>query len=131
MILRSSYEMHEFSLTSQIVNYVLKEAKKHDAKKIDEVHLIIGKLSFLGLEQVKFAYEMLVKSTIMEESKLHIEEKDGVVKCNNCGYVGPFKYEDDPVYHFSSPTLNCPECRGIVNIVEGKECTIKSMKLVT
>ena len=122
--------MHEFSMTTQIVNYVLEEAKKHNAKRVDMVHLIIGKLTFLGLEQVKFAYEMLVKNTIMEGSKLHIEEKDGVVRCSNCGYEGDLKYEDDPVYHVSSPTLNCPKCGDVVNIVGGKECTIKSIKLV-
>jgi len=122
--------MHEFSMTTQIVNHVLEEAKKHNAKRVNEVHLIIGKLTFLGLEQVKFAYEILVKNTIMEGSKLRIEEKDGVVKCGNCGYEGGLKYEDDPVYHIPSPTLNCPKCGGVVNIVGGKECTIKSIKLI-
>ncbi len=123
--------MHEFSMTTQIVNYVLEEAKKHNAKRVNEVHLIIGKLTFLGIEQVKFAYDLLVKNTIMEGSKLHIEEKDGVVKCSNCGYEGGLKYEDDPVYHVPFPTLNCPKCGGVVKIVGGKECTIKTIKLVT
>ena len=122
--------MHEFSMTTQIVNYVLEEAKKHNAKRVNEVHLIIGKLTFLGVEQVKFAYDLLVKNTIMEGSKLRIEEKNGVVKCSNCGYEGGLKYEDDPVYHVPSPTLNCPKCGDVVNIVGGKECTIKSIKLV-
>ena len=122
--------MHEFSMTNRIVNYILEEAKKHDAKRVNEVHLMIGKLTFLGLEQVKFAYEMLVKNTIMEGSTLHIENKDGVIKCNNCGYEGTLKYEDDPVYHIPSPTLNCPKCGGVVKVVGGKECTIKSIKLV-
>ena len=96
----------------------------------NEVHLTIGKLTFLGLEQVKFAYNILVKNTILEDSTLHIEQKDGVVQCNNCGYVGDLKYKDDPVYRVPSPTLNCPKCGGTVNIVGGKECTIKSVKLV-
>jgi hydrogenase nickel incorporation protein HypA/HybF len=122
--------MHEFSITTQIVNHTLEEAKKHNAKRVSEVHLIIGKLTFLGLEQVKFAYNLLVKNTIMEGSKLRIEEKDGVVTCNNCRYTGGLKYEDDPIYHLSSPTLDCPKCGGVVNVVGGKECTIKSIKLV-
>ena len=50
--------MHEFSMTSQIVNCVLEEAKKHNARRVSEVHLVVGKLTFLGLEQVRFAYEM-------------------------------------------------------------------------
>jgi len=121
--------VHEFSITTQIVESVLEEAKKHDAKRVDEVHLVIGKLTFLGLEQVRFAYEVLVKGTIMEGSKLYIKEKNGVVRCSSCGYEGDFKYQDDPLYHVPTPTLHCPKCGEVVNIVGGRECTIKSVKL--
>jgi len=117
-------------MTSQIVESVLEEAKKHNAKKVDGVHLVIGKLTFLGLEQVRFAYEILVKNTIMEGSKLHIEEKDGVVKCSKCSYEGDVKYEDDPTYHIPTPTLHCSKCGGVVEIVGGKECLIKSAKII-
>ena len=123
--------MHEFSVTSQIVENVLREAEKHKAKKVAAVHLVIGALTFLGLDQVRFSYRLLVKGTIMEGSKLYIKEKKGVVKCGNCGYEGDFKYEDDPVYHVPVPTLHCPKCRGVVKIVGGKECIIKSIKLVS
>ena len=116
-------------MTTQIVQSVLEEAKKHNAKRVHEVHLTIGKLTFLGLEQVRFAYEVLVKGTIMEGSRLYIEEKDGVVKCSKCEYEGDFKYQDDPLYHVPTPTLHCPKCGEVVNIVGGRECTIKSVKL--
>ena len=122
--------MHEFSITTQIVQNVLQEAKKRNAKRVLEVHLVIGKLTFLGIEQVRFAYEVLVKGTIMEESKLFIEESDGVVKCDQCGYEGKIHCEDDPVYHMLIPTLHCPKCRGTVQIVEGRECLIKNIKIV-
>jgi hydrogenase nickel incorporation protein HypA/HybF len=112
------------------VQSVLAEAEKRGAKKVTEVDLIIGKLTFLGLEQVRFAYEALTKGTIMEGSKLVIGEQDGVVKCSNCSYEGGFKYEDDPLYHVPVPTLKCPQCGSIVNIVAGKECIIQSIKLV-
>jgi len=122
--------MHEFSVTSQILQSVLAEAKNRGAKKVTEVHLVIGKLTFLGLEQVRFAYEALTKGTIMEGSKLIIEEQEGAVKCNHCGYEGGFKYEDDPMYHVPIPTLKCPQCGSVVSIVVGKECTIKSIKMM-
>ena len=123
--------MHEFSVTSQIVNNILKEAEKHKAKKVVQVNLAIGKLTFLGIEQVRFAYNLLVKGTIAEKSKLVIKEKDGVVKCSKCGYEGDFKYEDNPMYHIPMPTLKCPKCGSTVEIVGGKECTIESIKLIT
>ena len=122
--------MHEYSMTMRIVNSILEEAKKHDAKRVSEVYLIIGKLTFLGLEQVRFAYNTLVKDTILEDSKLYIEEKDGVVQCNICGYRGDLQYKDDPVYHLPAPTVICPKCGGVVNIVEGKECILKRIKLI-
>lgn len=109
---------------------VLEEARKHGAKKVKEVSLAIGKLTFLGLEQVRFAYETLTKDTIMEDSNLLIKETDGVVECNSCGYRGDFKYEDNPQYHLPVPTLHCPTCGDIVKIVGGKECIIESMKLI-
>jgi len=122
--------VHEFSITSQIVQNVLAEAEKHGAKKVTEVQLVIGKLTFLGLDQVRFAYEVLTKGTIAEGSKLVIEEQEGFVKCSNCGYQGGFKYEDDPLYHVPVPTLKCPECSSTVSIAAGKECTIKNIKML-
>ena len=122
--------MHEFSITNQIVQSVLTEAEKRGAKKVTEVHLTIGKLTFLGLEQVRFAYEVLTKDTIMKGSQLIIEEQEGIVKCGNCGYQGDFKYQDDPLYHVPLPTLKCPKCNNTVTITAGKECTIKNIKMV-
>ncbi len=122
--------MHELSMTSQIVESVLEEAKKHGANKVTEVHLIIGKLTFLGIEQVRFAYGILTKNTIIKNSKLIIKEKDGVIKCPSCGYLGALEFKDDLMYHVPTPIFKCPECGESVNIVEGKECTIESIKIV-
>ncbi len=122
--------MHEYSMTTQIVENVLKEAERHEAKRVVEVHLIMGNLTFLNPEQVRFWYKVLTKGTVMEKSRLRIEMKEGSIKCRRCGYEGNFSYEDDPLYHVPIPTLLCPRCRNIVEIVEGKECTIKNVKMV-
>jgi hydrogenase nickel incorporation protein HypA/HybF len=122
--------VHEFSVTTQIVQSVLAEAEKRGAIKVTEVDLVVGQLTFLGLEQVRFAFEILTKDTIMEGAKLVIEEQEGVVKCKNCGYEGGFKYEDDPLYHVPLPTLICPKCGSVVQITAGKECTIKNIKMM-
>jgi hydrogenase nickel incorporation protein HypA/HybF len=110
---------------------VLEEASKHNAKRVTSVHLIIGKLTFLGLDQIKFSYRLLVKGTIMEHSKLLIQQMDPTVKCSSCGYEGPAKYIDDPAFHFAIPTLTCPKCGEQVTIKLGRECTVKNIRIVT
>jgi len=122
--------VHELSMTTQIVESVLEEAKKQGAKKVTEVHLVIGKMTFLGTEQVRFSYKILVEDTIMKGSKLIIEEKDGVIECSSCGYKGTVPITDDPAYHIPIPTLRCPKCAKAAKIVEGKECTIMSIRMV-
>jgi hydrogenase nickel incorporation protein HypA/HybF len=122
--------VHELAMTTQIVESVLEEAKKHDAKKVVEVHLVIGKLSFLGVEQVEFSYKILTEDTIMKDSKLIIEKKDGVIECPSCGFKGAVPVEDDPAYHVPIPTLRCPKCGESAKIVEGKECTIKRIRIL-
>jgi len=121
--------VHELSMTTQIVETVLAEAKKHGAKKVIEVKLVIGKMTFLGTDQIGFSYKILTEDTILKGSKLTIEEKDGAIECPNCGYKGTVPIKDDPAYHIPVPTLQCPECGRAAKIVEGKECTIKSIKM--
>jgi len=117
-------------MTTQIVEAVLQEAKRHAAKKVTEVHVVIGKMTFLGVDQVRFAYKILAEDTIMKGSKLFIEEKDGVIECGNCGYRGTIPLKADPAYQIPVPTLQCPKCGKAAKIVEGKECTIKSIRMV-
>ena len=122
--------MHEFAMATQIVESILEEAKRHDAKKVAEVHLIIGKLTFLGVDQIRFSYEILVKDTIMKDSELIIREQDGVIECPICGFKGAVSFEDDPLYHVPVPTLRCLKCGEAAKIVEGKECTIESIRIL-
>lgn len=122
--------MHEFSMATQIVENVLEEAKRHNAKKVAEVHLVIGKMTFLGVEQIRFSYDILVKDTILKESKLIIEEQEGVIECPSCRFKGAVPIEDDPAFHVPVPTLKCPKCGEVTKIVEGKECTIKSIRIL-
>jgi hydrogenase nickel incorporation protein HypA/HybF len=121
--------VHELSMTTQIVETVLAEAKKHGAKKVIEVKLVIGKMTFLGTDQIGFSYKILTEDTILKGSKLTIEEKEGTIECPSCGYKGTVPIKDDPAYHIPVPTLQCPECGRSAKIVEGKECTIKSIKM--
>jgi hydrogenase nickel incorporation protein HypA/HybF len=117
--------MHEFSMTSQIVEAMLGEAKKQGALKVAEVEVEIGDLTFLGIEQVRFAYKILTDNTIAKDSELKIAQIPGRGKCDGCGYDGPLAYLDQEELHMIVPTFNCPRCGRHLTISAGQECIIK------
>ncbi|MEW6070469.1 MAG: hydrogenase maturation nickel metallochaperone HypA, partial [Candidatus Thermoplasmatota archaeon] len=80
--------MHEFSTMCQIVDALLKELKDRDVKSVAEVWLEIGELTFLGTEQLKFAYGALTDNNILKGSKLVIKKVKPLVKCKRCKYKG-------------------------------------------
>jgi len=121
--------MHEFSRTSQIVEAVLTEAEKEHAVKVIEIEVEIGDLTFLGLEQVRFAYKILTDKTIAKNSKLTIKQIPGRGKCDSCGYDGSLSYLNDPQFHLSVPTFNCPRCGKPLSISAGRECIVKRIRI--
>jgi hydrogenase nickel incorporation protein HypA/HybF len=120
--------VHEFSMTSWIVDALLDLARKQQSKQVLEVHLRIGKLRVLSVDQVKFCYGILTKGTVLEGSNLIVEEPPGKVRCGNCGYSGEFDPEGD-AYHFGIPPLICPVCGGSLVIEGGDECVITRVRM--
>lgn len=116
-------------MATQIVETILSEAEKRKAKRVTEVRLKIGSLSFLNPDQVRFAFRVLIKDSILEKSRLYITLVEGEVKCHNCGYHGPLNVADDPSLHIPYPTLMCPKCGSLVEIVAGRGCEIERMKV--
>ncbi|MDY6959245.1 MAG: hydrogenase maturation nickel metallochaperone HypA [Halobacteriota archaeon] len=120
--------MHEFSTMAQIVEVVLKEASKHNADIVTEVRLQIGELTFLGVDQMKFAYKVLSEdSDILGGSDLIIEEVKATVRCDDCGYVGRIGYDGEMLDHERLPRLSCPDCDQPIEVITGKECLIKDI----
>lgn len=120
--------MHEFSTMQEIVNAILDEAKKHNASEISKVILEIGELTFLGEEQLKFAFDILKEGTIMENADIVIKKVRAKIKCR-CGYEGNVKYGLKEEFHIIFPILKCPLCGEDVEIVRGRECFIKSVEM--
>ncbi len=120
--------MHEFSVMSQLVEGVVEEAKKWNAAKVEEVVLELGEFTMLGEEQLRFAYEVLTKDTILKGSTLTVVPVRGSVECD-CGFRGAMSPSEDTP-HRSVPILECPKCGGLARIVGGRECTIKNLRVV-
>ena len=117
--------MHEFGITSRIVAAVLRVATENGAGAVARVDLAIGKLTFLNHRQVRLAYDILVKGTILEGSRLEFEEIEGAVKCISCGCEKSASLPAAPWDHAAPlPLFSCPDCGGKVEIIRGKECAV-------
>lgn len=81
--------MHEFSLTKDLLENVLKNA---DSKKIVNVNLLIGPFSEQREESIRCYWRELAKGTPGEDAKLHFNHMRTETKCLACG--GAFNLED-------------------------------------
>ena len=122
--------MHEFSAAQWIVETALREASRLGAKEVREVHVVIGELSLLNVEQVRFWFDVLKEDSMLKGARLVVERREGRVRCPHCGYEGPMEVVDDPAYHIAFPTLACPSCGMPVEIVEGRDCLVKHIVVV-
>ncbi|MEF8873324.1 MAG: hydrogenase maturation nickel metallochaperone HypA [Candidatus Thermoplasmatota archaeon] len=124
--------MHEYSVMNQLVSALLDEleGEKENIERVKKVRIEVGELTFLGEDQLKFAFETLSKDTIVEGAELDIEKINSEVRCENCGYEGGINYSEDPAFHYSVPVISCPECDSKPKIVKGKETKIVGVTAV-
>jgi hydrogenase nickel incorporation protein HypA/HybF len=122
--------VHEVSVMASIIEHVLAELGKHDVEKVEEVDLVIGELTFLGEEQLRFAFEVLTRDNILEGSKLNISYEKIEVRCHSCGYLGGVEYVDELADHMIVPNLSCPKCGSQVEVIKGRGCGVTSLKVV-
>ncbi len=124
--------MHEYSVMNQLMSALLDELEeeKDNIERVKEVRIEVGELTFLGEDQLKFAFETLSKDTIVEEAELKVTELESEVRCDDCGYEGGINYSNDPAFHYNVPVISCPECDSKPEIVKGKETKIVGVTAV-
>lgn len=122
--------MHEFSIASGLVEKLLDFAEKNPDKKIVEVRVAIGEFAQIEEEQLRFCYEAIITEMPIAGSTLTIEAVLGKVGCPHCSYSGPPKYWDGALHGAPVPTLECPDCGKTVDITEGKDCAICSVRFM-
>ncbi len=122
--------MHEASIAQSIIETVLAEAKKQNAKAVDSVEIEIGELTFLGTDQIQFWLEMGFKSTLAENAEIRFIPVDGVIHCQSCGFEGHIEKKEDPAYHMTTPVFSCSKCGSAsTEITRGKEAIIRRIHI--
>jgi hydrogenase nickel incorporation protein HypA/HybF len=103
--------MHELPVTQSILEIALRHAKQAEAKRITDIHLVIGQLSSIVDDSVQFYWEIIAKGTIAEYATLHFERIPARMLCLECNQ------EYSP-----GEELACPNCQGMhVKVIAGEE----------
>lgn len=121
--------MHEVSVMSSLIESILQELENHMVREVEEVVVRIGEVTYLGRDQLCFAFEVLSRGTLLEGSSLVIEEERATVRCPACGYEGePTRIGEGD--HFSMPVLTCPSCGKETKLLTGLSCRVVSLRVV-
>jgi hydrogenase nickel incorporation protein HypA/HybF len=108
--------MHELALTCSIVEMADEAAA---GRRVARVTLVIGKLSGVMTEAIRFCFAEVVRGTALDGAALEIIEPVGRARCEDCGA------------EFATPDL-LTRCRcGSFTLIrlQGEEMTIKSIEL--
>ena len=110
--------MHELSVTESLLKISLGHAEKANAKKVTDLHIVIGELASMVDDSIQFYWEVIAKDTIAEQAKLHFHRIPAQLQCNACSET----------YSPTQDELICPRCHGAgAKIIKGEEFFLESI----
>ena len=112
--------MHELSATQSILDISLEKANEAKARKIIGINIVIGELSGIVEEFVRFYFDLISRDTIAAEASLSFAKVPTQLRCRNCGTV--FSPDDS--------RWLCPKCQAQkIDIMLGRECSVDSIEV--
>ena len=120
--------MHEFSVMSQIVKGVMEEARSRKASRVENVVLELGEFTMLGHDQLRFAFDILSKDTILEGAVLDLRTIKGEVECR-CGFKGEASPSEGTPHQLAA-SFECPRCGELARVTGGRDCLIRNISMV-
>ena len=114
--------MHELSLALNLVEIAEAAAREADAERVEAVHLRLGVFAGVVKDALLFAYDIAVKDTLLEGSRLVIEEVPLVVYCPQCECERELP---------SMQSFQCPDCGTYTSdLRRGAEMELVSVEIV-
>jgi hydrogenase nickel incorporation protein HypA/HybF len=113
--------VHELAIVDALIQQVQSEVDRAGAKgRVMRLDLVVGRLSGVYPDAVRFAFEMLSPGTILEAARIEIEEPRAVCCCAACGERTPI----DDLFG------TCPKCESPnISIEGGQELLLQSIEV--
>jgi hydrogenase nickel incorporation protein HypA/HybF len=95
-------------------------ARRHESEKILKVRVVVGKMSGVVVDSIRFCFEAITKDTVAEGAVLEIEEVRYTGKCVGCARS----------FEVMDYTLLCPDCGSTdIEITGGRELYVKDIEV--
>ena len=113
--------MHELSIACNLVEAAESAAREAGAQRVEAVYMRLGVFSGVDRDALLFGYDIATKDTLLEGSRLEIEEVPLVVYCPTCGAEVPLP---------GVQLFRCPHCdTPTLDIRQGKEIEITALEV--
>lgn len=110
--------MHELPATQSILEIALRHAEKAGAKRVTDIHLVIGQLASLVDDSIQFYWDMIAEGTSAQGATLHFKRVPAELQCMACLE----KYRPD------GKEIVCPNCGGVgAKIIAGEEFFVEAI----
>jgi hydrogenase nickel incorporation protein HypA/HybF len=109
--------MHELAITQSIVEAIVERTGR---ARVSTVYLVIGKVSGVVPDAVRFCFEVVAAGSPVEGARLEIEEPAGRGRCRACG--GEFAAD--------GLLVPCPCGSADVEVLGGDELLVRAVEVV-
>jgi hydrogenase nickel incorporation protein HypA/HybF len=113
--------MHELSIAISMVDEITEQSRSRGGLSIVAVHLLLGQLSGVDKAALTFCYAAACDGTLLDGSKLMIEEVPVVLYCSACSLESRAE---------SIQRLSCPRCHCPAEVIGGHELEIASLEIL-
>ncbi|NLF69835.1 MAG: hydrogenase maturation nickel metallochaperone HypA [Candidatus Anammoximicrobium sp.] len=113
--------MHEMSIVQTLIEQVEAEVEKSGRSgRVVGLDLVIGRLSGVNADSIRFAHEVLAPGTILEGSTLRISQPAAYSDCRACGVRAEIE----------AFSMQCPHCGSDDIVIDGgRELLLQSIEL--
>jgi len=103
-----------------MLDLVLEQAEKAGAREVGGINVVIGEMTGIVEECVKFYFDFLSKETLAEGAALSFTVVPTMAQCRGC----------DSLFELKEFDWACPYCQGNnMEIVAGKELFVESIEV--
>jgi len=114
--------MHELAVTEDILRIAIEEGQAHQAARVSDIYMTIGRLSSIIDDSVQFYWDHISKDTLCEGARLHFNRPPAVFKCNKCRQE----------FEITEDLLPCPACKSFdLEILSGNEMQVDHIEIIT